>query len=47
MKFAAAIALAESVKKPTPEYIIPSTLDKKISKYVAKKVYEAYLKNKI
>jgi len=41
MKLAAALALAESVKNPTPEYVIPSPLDKEVAKFVAEKVKNA------
>ncbi len=41
MKLAAAFALAESVLNPTPEYVIPSPLDKEIAKFIAQKVKDA------
>jgi malate dehydrogenase (oxaloacetate-decarboxylating) len=44
MKISAAIALAETVKTPNPQEIIPSPLDKSVCPYIALKVKETYLK---
>jgi malate dehydrogenase (oxaloacetate-decarboxylating) len=41
MKLAAALAIAGIVKRPTAEYIIPASLDKKVARRVAKAVYKA------
>ncbi|HNJ06113.1 MAG TPA: malic enzyme-like NAD(P)-binding protein, partial [Leptospiraceae bacterium] len=41
MKIAAARALAEMVKNPTPEHILPRVLDPAVSATVAKAVYKA------
>ena len=38
MKITAAESLANYVKKPTPEKIIPSPLDKKVAKIIAKSI---------
>ena len=43
MKIAAAFALAECVSKPSVENILPSPLDKRVSKKIAKAVKKAYL----
>lgn len=40
MKLAAALALARIVKKPSPEQILPSALDKKAAKEVAEAVFK-------
>jgi malate dehydrogenase (oxaloacetate-decarboxylating) len=47
MKMVAAMALANYVKKPTAENIIPSALDRKVAKIVAKMVAEAAIKDKV
>lgn len=47
MKMAAALALANCVKKPTCQNIIPSPLDDRVSKIVAKAVAEAAKKEGI
>ncbi len=41
MKLAAALAIADCVKKPRHNYIIPASLDKKVAKKVAEAVYKA------
>jgi len=43
MKIAAAFALAECVYKPSVDNILPSPLDKRVSKKIAKAVKKAYL----
>ncbi len=47
MKFAAAIALAEMIDKPTVDRIIPSPFDKGVADNVAKAVREAAIKTKV
>jgi len=42
MKLAAAIAIANTIKNPTPENIIPSPLDKSIVEAVSEAVKNAY-----
>lgn len=44
MKIAAASALADSVKSPTAEEILPSPLDRSVAPLVAKAVAEAFIK---
>ncbi len=46
MKLAAAFAIAKYLKKPDREHIIPSSLDKKVTKAVAKAVYRQAMKEK-
>ena len=41
MKLAAAASLAKMVKKPTPEEILPSPLDKNVAKEVAKAILKS------
>lgn len=46
MKLAAAHAIASCVDKPTRDYIIPASLDKKVALRVAKAVYKVAMKDK-
>lgn len=43
MKIGAALALASCVKKPAPEAILPSPLDKTVPKIIAGRVKKIYL----
>ena len=47
MKFAAAIALAGMIQKPTPEKIIPSPFDANVAQTIAKAVRDAAVKTKV
>jgi malate dehydrogenase (oxaloacetate-decarboxylating) len=46
MKMAAAFAIAKFLKNPDRQHIIPSSLDKKVTKAVAKAVYRQAMKEK-
>ncbi len=46
MKMAAAFAIAKCLKNPDREHIIPSSLDKKVTRAVAKAVYKQAMKEK-
>lgn len=47
MKIGAAFALAECVKNPTRDHILPSALDKKVPIHIAKKVAEIYINTQV
>ena len=47
MKSAAAKALADYVKEPTKELILPSPLDKKVAFVIAEAVRKAAIKSKV
>ncbi len=46
MKLAAALAIAEHITHPRPDYIIPATLDEQVAYRVAKAVKEAALQER-